>query len=222
MRDESSASTVDVTGTGLAGAPPAAPRAAGGPTPLARGRVASDFSLASAGLDGHPSPNGAGVGADGDAAAALPRVHIRLWRGMRHPANWWQLIRFSIVGASGFAVNLVLYDVAYKDLGIHYLVAEALAWVLAGANNFVWNRHWTFRAREGQIHVQAIRFLLVSLVALGLNLLVLRALVEAGGVDKLFAEVLALAISTPANFLGNKLWSFKLDLYSEALSEREE
>jgi putative flippase GtrA len=38
---------------------------------------------------------------------------------------------------------------------------------------------------------------------------VLRILVEGGGMDKLAAEVVALAASTPLNFLGNKLWSFQ-------------
>jgi putative flippase GtrA len=136
-------------------------------------------------------------------------VHVRLLYGVRHPANWLQLVRFSVVGASGYVVNLLLYALCVKVVGIHYLVAEAIAWVTAGANNFVWNRHWTFKAREGQIHVQAVRFLLVSLLALAVNLLVLRILVESAGMGKLAAEMIALGASTPLNFLGNKLWSFR-------------
>jgi dolichol-phosphate mannosyltransferase len=136
-------------------------------------------------------------------------THVRLLHGMRKPSNWLQLARFSIVGASGYAVNLLLYALCVKGLGIEYLVAESAAWIVAAANNFVWNRHWTFNARDGQVHVQAIRFFLVSLVALGVNLVVLRILVESGGLDKLAAEVIALAASTPVNFLGNKLWSFR-------------
>lgn len=136
------------------------------------------------------------------------RPHVRLWHGMRRPANWLQLVRFAIVGASGYVVNLLLYVLCVKALGIEYLLAESIAWIVAAANNFVWNRQWTFKAREGQAHVQAIRFLIVSLIALAFNLVVLRVLVEAGGMDKLVAEVIALAASTPLNFLGNKLWSF--------------
>jgi putative flippase GtrA len=137
------------------------------------------------------------------------RPHLRLWHGIRKPANWLQLVRFSIVGASGYVVNLLIYALCVKVLGIQYLLAEAIAWILAAGNNFVWNRHWTFKARDGQIHMQAFRFLIVSLVALAVNLLVLRVLVESAGMDKLAAEVIALAASTPLNFLGNKLWSFR-------------
>jgi putative flippase GtrA len=139
------------------------------------------------------------------------RPHVRLLHGMRRPANWLQLVRFSVVGASGYAVNLLLYALCVRGLGIEYLAAESVAWIVAAANNFVWNRHWTFKAREGQVHIQAIRFFAVSVVALAANLLVLRILVEGGGMDKLAAEVIALAASTPLNFLGNKLWSFRQD-----------
>jgi dolichol-phosphate mannosyltransferase len=144
------------------------------------------------------------------AQRAHPRVHVRLLHGMRHPANWLQLIRFAIVGASGYAVNLILYALLVKVLGVEYLVAETVAWIVSAGNNFVWNRHWTFKARDGQLHAQAARFFVVTLVALGFNLIVLRVLVESAGMDKVVAEVLALAASTPLNFLGNKLWSFRM------------
>jgi putative flippase GtrA len=138
------------------------------------------------------------------------RTHARLLHGMRRPANWLQLVRFAIVGASGYAVNLILYALLVKVLGVEYLVAETVAWIVSAANNFVWNRHWTFKARDGQVHAQAARFFLVTLLALGANLIVLRILVESAGMDKVVAEVLALGASTPLNFLGNKLWSFRM------------
>jgi dolichol-phosphate mannosyltransferase len=160
-----------------------------------------------------PAADGTAVPGEGSAeAAGRSRPHLRLLYGMRRRANWLQLIRFSIVGASGYAVNLIVYSILVHPLAIEYRAAAAIAWMVAAGNNFVWNRHWTFRARDGQIHIQAMRFLLVSLVALGVNLAVLTLLVQAGGIDKVAAQALALAASTPLNFLGNKLWSFQGDL----------
>ncbi len=204
MRDE--ATTVDVDPANLEGSAEIANTASGG---LSR-RIATGSRASAAATDG---VGGAQTGS---------RAHVRLIHGLRRPANWLQLVRFSIVGASGFAVNLVLYDVFVKHLGIQYLVAESIAWIIAAGNNFVWNRHWTFKARAGEVRVQAIRFLLVSLLALAFNLAVLRGLVEGAGLDKVVAEVLALALATPLNFLGNKLWSFRPDLYSEPSPPQEE
>ena len=136
------------------------------------------------------------------------RPHVRLLHGMRRPANWFQLVRFGVVGAIGFVVNLGVYALFVHALGVEYHVAAAVAWIVAVTNNFILNRHWTFDAREGRARFQAMRFFLVSLCAFGASQLVLTLLVE-GGVAKVPAQALAVAGTTPLNFLGNKLWSFK-------------
>jgi putative flippase GtrA len=134
---------------------------------------------------------------------------MRVLHGMRRPANWLQLVRFGIVGGIGFFVNLVVYTLCVHVLGIDYHLAAVLAWVVAVMNNFALNRHWTFDARAGRAHFQAIRFLIVSLAALGVSLLLLTFLVDVVGLAKVPAQALAVAASMPLNFLGNKLWSFR-------------
>jgi dolichol-phosphate mannosyltransferase len=127
---------------------------------------------------------------------------------MRKPANWVQLIKFSAVGASGYVVNLAVYGTLVMVLDVHYILAAVLAFCVAVTNNFLWNRHWTFRATEGHMGFQAARFFTVSLLALGLNLIVLEILVSVAGVEKLLAQAIAILAATPLNFIGNKLWSF--------------
>lgn len=128
-------------------------------------------------------------------------------RGLRKPANWVQLVKFSAVGASGYVVNLAVYTVLVRGLGVHYILAAVLAFCVAVMNNFLWNRHWTFAATEGHMGFQAARFFTVSVVALGFNLIVLELLVRAD-VEKVLAQALAILAATPLNFIGNKLWSF--------------
>jgi len=144
-----------------------------------------------------------------DATTMELRPHIRLLHGMRRPANWLQLVRFGLVGGVGFVVNLLVYTLFVHGAGVEYRVASVAAWLVAVLNNFVLNRHWTFDARGGQARFQAIRFLLVSLVAEVIALLLLTLLVEAGGIAKIPAQALAIGAVTPLNFLGNKLWSFR-------------
>jgi putative flippase GtrA len=137
--------------------------------------------------------------------------HMRLVHGLRKPANWLQLVRFGIVGGVGFVVNLAVYALFVHPLGVDYHVAAVAAWIVAVLNNFVLNRHWTFDARDGQAHAQAMRFIVVSLVAFGVSLLLLTILVEVAGLEKVPAQALAVAASMPFNFIGNKLWSFRSD-----------
>jgi putative flippase GtrA len=138
------------------------------------------------------------------------RPHMRLLHGLRRPANWLQLVRFALVGGTGFVLNLAVYALCVHALGVPYQGAAVLAWLVAVLNNFVLNRHWTFDASAGRIHFQAIRFFVVSLVAFAFGLVLLTLLVELGGVAKVPAQALAVAASTPLNFLGNKLWSFQV------------
>ncbi len=143
------------------------------------------------------------------ATAVEIRPHVRLLHGLRRPANWLQLVRFGLVGGVGFVVNLAVYALFVHPIGVDYRVAAVAAWLVAVINNFVLNRHWTFDARAGRAHFQAMRFIVVSLVAFGFSLLLLTLLVEGLGVAKVLAQAIAVAGATPLNFLGNKLWSFR-------------
>ena len=144
-----------------------------------------------------------------EASAVEIRPHVRLLHGMRRPSNWLQLVRFGLVGGVGFVVNVAVYALFVHSVGLDYRAASVVAWLVAVINNFVLNRHWTFDAREGRAHFQALRFLVVSLVAEAFSLLVLTALVEGADFAKIPAQAVAVAASMPLNFLGNKLWSFR-------------
>jgi dolichol-phosphate mannosyltransferase len=135
--------------------------------------------------------------------------HIRLRHGVRKPHNWMQLVRFGAVGASGYVVNLAVFAFCVHVLAIDYRVSAVLAWIVSVTNNFWWNRHWTFSAKEGHPVQQAMRFFTVSLLVFGFSYGVLVALVGSG-VSKDLAQAIAVAAGTPLNFLGQKLWSFKL------------
>lgn len=132
----------------------------------------------------------------------------RLALGVRKPGNWVQLVKFGAVGATGYVVNLVVYEIARSMFDVHYMVAAVLAFLVAVTNNFLLNRHWTFDAAEGHAGFQAARFLTVSLIALGFNLVVLKVLVAGFGVAEFPAQAIAVICATPLNFVGNKLWSF--------------
>jgi putative flippase GtrA len=144
-----------------------------------------------------------------EASVVEHRPHIRVIHGMRRPGNWLQLVRFGLVGGAGFIVNLAVYALFVHPIGVDYHAAAVAAWLVAVLNNFVLNRHWTFDAREEAAHEQAGRFIVVSLIAFGVNLLLLTLFVESAGFGKVPAQALAVAASMPFNFLGNKLWTFR-------------
>jgi putative flippase GtrA len=143
-------------------------------------------------------------------AAAPPQERLRDRAGsaLRARGNWEQLGKFLVVGASGYVVNLVVYALLLNAANLHYLAAATGSFLVAVANNYLWNRLWTFRGQRGNVAYQGMRFFVVALVSLGANLLVLQALIGLGA-GKVVAQAIAIVVVTPLNFLGNKLWSFR-------------
>lgn len=132
---------------------------------------------------------------------AVPRL------GEKTRDDWMQAVRFCVVGVSGYAVNLAVFAALFDLAGVHHLAAAVAAFAVAVTNNFLLNKYWTFRHHDVPASLQAARYLLVSLAALGLNLVILQALVVAQ-MPEIPAQALAVLAVTPVNFLLNRRWTF--------------
>lgn len=136
------------------------------------------------------------------------QLAYRIGAAARRPASWLQLLKFGLVGGSGYLINLAVFAILTGNLGLHHLIAAVGAFCVAVTNNFLLNRYWTFAAGDGHAGFQAARFFVVSLASLAINLMALEALLAATGMSDLYAQAVAVAIAMPFNFLGNKLWTF--------------
>jgi dolichol-phosphate mannosyltransferase len=132
----------------------------------------------------------------------------RLRQGVRKPDNWKQLVKFCAVGGSGYVVNLIVFTFFVQAVEVHHLAAATAAFVFAIANNFWWNRKWTFDAGGGHAGFQAARFFAVSMFAFVFAAAVLEALVRFTHVSEVGAQAISIVVATPLNFVGNKMWSF--------------
>lgn len=132
---------------------------------------------------------------------------LRVGNAARSRESWIQLLKFGVVGGSGYLINLGVFAFLSGNLGVYHAVAAVGAFCVAVTSNFLWNRYWTFGPGEGLAHMQAARFLTVSIACLVINLVVLELLVNAG-MGELAAQAIAVAVAMPFNFLGNKLWTF--------------
>lgn len=144
---------------------------------------------------------------DVSAAPAL-RAARRARRALSTGHNWRQLAKFGTVGASGYAINLMVFAAVVAGFGAHHLIGAAVAFVVAVSNNFWWNRHWTFAARGGSARMQARRYFTTNVGAFCLQAALLELLVTSFGVREVPAQAVSVAVTVPINFLGNKLWTF--------------
>jgi putative flippase GtrA len=123
-----------------------------------------------------------------------------------------QFVKFGIVGASGFLVNLVIFTLLQRLVPNHtrplqYNVIYSIAFLAGGVSNYYLNRVWTFRS-SGHAMREGAQFLSVSTVALAVGLVV-SSLVSpwlGHGHRTWFVATLA---GIFVNFFLNKYWTFR-------------
>jgi putative flippase GtrA len=153
--------------------------------------------------------NGDGRGPDPQGGGGEGRL-------ARLPAGMQQFVKFAVVGGIGTVVNLAVFSLIVYAWGAAHggrplaveQVASDLAFFTAVVSNFVLNRVWTFH-HDGPVLGNFTRFFIVSLVGLGLNLLAFTAFHHWLGVEEVVSQLLAIAVVTPCNFIGSKLWAFR-------------
>lgn len=121
-----------------------------------------------------------------------------------------QFLKFAVVGCINTLINLFVLYVLTEFFGIYYLISAVFAFVVAVGNSFVMNKLWTFEEKfKDNTLKKSIKFYLVSIAALLVNLFFLYFFTEIIGFYYLLSQIFAIAISLWINFLGNKFWTFK-------------
>lgn len=80
-----------------------------------------------------------------------------------------KLLRAGIAGGIATLVDLATLSFLVSVLGLHARIASVPALILGGIANFVGNRHYAFRAREGSLSKQAVLYTIVEVMALAMN-----------------------------------------------------
>ncbi len=123
-----------------------------------------------------------------------------------------QFVKFGIVGASGFLVNLIVFTLLGRivpdhDRPLQYNIIYSLAFFAGGVSNYYFNRIWTFRS-TGHAVREGAQFLTVSAIALVVGLLVSAAVspwLKHGHRTWFVATLSGIVV----NFFLNKYWTFK-------------
>jgi putative flippase GtrA len=123
-------------------------------------------------------------------------------------ARLGQPVRFVLVGAGGYVLNLAAFAALYA-LGTRYLAASILAYFLSNAAMYLGNRYFTFGLDHDGFWSSYARYVLVGSIVAGLSALVLAGLVEGAGADPRLGQAVSLAGVTPVAFLLSKRWAFR-------------
>ena len=123
--------------------------------------------------------------------------------------NWQQLWRYGIVGLSSAIVDFGILYLLTDKLNFYYLWSATISFTAAAALNYYLNKTWTFKV-GGELAKQMTVFLLIAGSGVMLNNLILYLLVEYAHWCYIYAKIIATAIVTIGNFIGNKYLTFRI------------
>lgn len=117
-----------------------------------------------------------------------------------------QTVRFATVSGSGTIVNLATFWLL-RHGSVPDLASGAVAFIVACHYNFALHSRITFAPVPSGAAWFSLRFLALSVAALGVNLAVLSS-VRHTGAPALAAQTAGIALGFPVNFIGSRRWVF--------------
>jgi putative flippase GtrA len=119
-----------------------------------------------------------------------------------------RFIRFGIVGILGMIVDFGVTWVCKEKLKINKYIANSTGFTCALINNYLLNRYWTFASTNNPIIYQFTKFLLVSLIGLGINNLLLYIFVRNTKHNFYLLKLCVIGIVFFWNYFANTLFTF--------------
>ena len=122
--------------------------------------------------------------------------------------NILKFIKFCLVGASGVILDFGVTYLLKEKFKIQKYIANACGFIIAASSNYALNRVWTFQSQNSNIINEYGHFILISIIGLGINTLILWALVSKWKKNFYTSKIIAVIITTFWNFLANILFTF--------------
>jgi putative flippase GtrA len=121
-----------------------------------------------------------------------------------------QLCRYSFVGAIAFAFDFGSLFILAHFLGVHYLAAAGIAFLIGLSVNYVLSIKWVFNRRSiGDKRIEFLLFVLIGLAGLGLNELFIWFFTETAHIHYLASKVVSTVFVYLWNFFARKYSLFR-------------
>ncbi len=126
-----------------------------------------------------------------------------------------RFLSYGLVGLSGVFVDMSIFYLL-GTIGWGLTSSKIVSSEVAVLNNFLWNDLWTFRDISslqvgwGRLVKRFLKFNLICLIGIGLNLIILNILYNYFGINKNLANLIAIAIVTIWNFWFNLKLSWRV------------
>lgn len=120
----------------------------------------------------------------------------------------FKFIKFALVGGLGFIIDFGLTWIFKEKLKFNKYYANAIGFCAAATSNFYLNRSWTFQSKDPEIWLQYYKFILISLIGLGLNTIVIYLFEKNTNLSFYWSKIIATILVVLWNFSANYFYTF--------------
>lgn len=121
-----------------------------------------------------------------------------------------RLGRYALVGVSTFGVDLSLLWILIDVLALQYLVATAVAFLIAVSLNYFVSRAWVFRHTERALGRGYVYFLQFALIGALVTTLLMWLLTSQTELHYALARILIAGVVGVGNYVANLYFNFKV------------
>ena len=126
----------------------------------------------------------------------------------------FQAIRFGIVGAVGFVVDMLIVTILFLSINLDIRLCACVGFIVAVKANYFLNRAWTFKkAKKESVMKGLVAFATVCFGGLIVRLLVMEVCLRLNMLNfenfELVINIFGIGAGAVANFIGSKLFVFR-------------
>ncbi len=148
----------------------------------------------------------------------MKKLCLKLWD--RYKDIFW----YCFFGGLTTLVNIAVFYVFSDVIILHYMIANAIAWIVAVLFAYVTNRTWVFKSKTkgfSNILIECITFMGFRLLSLGMEMIILFVMIDMIGMDQMITKLVTQIVVIVANYVFSKWIIFKAPAKDEEKIEKE-
>ncbi|MGL4774326.1 MAG: GtrA family protein [Clostridium sp.] len=129
-----------------------------------------------------------------------------------------ELIAYGVFGVLTTLINIIVYYVCTKLLGIEYLISNVIAWILSVAFAYITNKLFVFESNKSDLNSilkEVSAFVGARLFSGVLDMGIMYACVDLLSMNDVVVKILANVIVIVLNYFLSKYWIFRKEKRGE-------
>lgn len=119
-----------------------------------------------------------------------------------------KFFKYGLVGVLGLVVDMGVFYLLNKKLGVNYVYSNIASSTLAVIHNFILNSYFTFKVTDKKLKRFA-SFYLIALIGMGFSTLLLAFFIDGLNIDSMISKLISVFVVAVFQYFLNKKLTFR-------------